>query len=191
MSGWSPRFGRMLRATLAAMSASSLVRSAALVAIVLTAAACGSDVDSDAPLGDQLDGGERADFIDGFVEGTNGTVARSEAECVSKAMFDADLTLEEIMSASSSSTGPGATVLAEALDRCIDPALDMEVPLEGDVRDLIAQGLVGSGLTTEQIDCLLDSYAAAGIDARDLFLAGLSPNPDVDAVSADAFVACG
>lgn len=176
--------------TLAAMT-SPFVRTAALVALLIATAACGSDVASDEPLGDQLDGGERSEFIDGFVEGTNGTVARSEAECVSNAMFDADLTLEEIMSASSSSTGPGAPVLAEALDRCIDPTLDMDVPLEGEVRELIGDGLQGSGLTAEQVDCFLDAYVAAGIDARDLFLAGLSPNPDVDAVGAEAFGACG
>jgi hypothetical protein len=154
---------------------------ALVVTVVIASTGCGS-LDEDQPLGDQLDADDRTEFVDGVMKGAAGLLARSEAECWSDALFESGATpaqLEEWSRNPLEATGLG---VENALSECVDPELEIDVPLEGDVQDDFVTGLTSSGMTDEQAQCVLDGLDGAGYDARDLMLAGLSTGPAGDEI---------
>lgn len=140
---------------------------------LLVLGAC-SGIDKDVALDDQLDDDDRGDFVDGVVEGAGGIIVRSEAQCWSDAVIDSGATPADLELFAADPMAPAAAQYTELLTECIDPDVDIDVPVDGDVRTAFIEGLAAGGLTDAQANCFLDGLVADGFDGRDLFMAGVS-----------------
>jgi len=142
---------------------------------LLVVSAC-SGVDKDVALDEQLDEDDRGDFVDGVVEGAGGIIVRSEAQCWSDAVIDSGATPADLELFAADPLAPAAAQYAELLIACVDPDVEVDVPVEGVVRTAFLDGLGQGGLSDDQATCFLDGLVANGFDGRDLFMAGVSPD---------------
>lgn len=147
-------------------------RFAVLLLPLLVLTAC-SGLDEDTALDEQLDSGDRSDFVDGVVEGAGGIIVRSEAQCWSDAVIATGATPADLDRFADDPLAPASARYTELLAECVDPGIDADVPIDGAVRTAFLDGLELGGLTTDQAECVLDGLEVAGFDGRDLFLAGV------------------
>jgi hypothetical protein len=159
-------------------------RLAGLLLAVLAVTAC-SGIDRDKALDEQLDSGDRSDFVDGLVEGAGGIIVRSEAQCWSDAVIATGATPADLERFGDDPLAPSSAEYAALLAECVDPGLDVgaDVPIEGEVRAGFLEGLELGGLTSVQAACVLDELADAGFDGRDLFLAGVLPEAQTELIA--------
>lgn len=147
---------------------------AAVIPILAVTGAC-SRLDSDVALDEQLDDGGRDDFVSGVVEGAGGVILVGEAQCWSDAVLATGATPADLDRFAADPLSADASQYTGLLIDCIDPAAEVDVAIEGDVRTSFLGGLTRAGLTDEQANCVLDGLIAEGVGGRDMFLAGLLP----------------
>lgn len=164
----------------------------AVVLLVAGAAGC-NGIEADEPLGQQIGADDRDEFVTGFMEGTGGTVSRGEAECMADTILGSDLTPRNLSDAQSDPDVADELLDDDALLSCIDPDLELSVPIEGELREQLATDFEAIGFDSAGADCVLDGVTAAGFDARDFLLSGLGvPGTDeFDGVMADLTATCG
>ncbi len=146
-----------------------------MIPILAFTGAC-SKLDEDVALDEQLDDGDRDDFVSGVVEGAGGVILVDEAQCWSDAVLASGATPADLDRFSNDPLSADAAQYTGLLVDCVDPTADVDVPIEGTVRTSFLAGFTGAGLTDEQAVCVLEGLIAEGVDGRDLFLAGLLPD---------------
>ena len=162
-----------------------------LVAGALALTACNS-FDEDQPLSEQTDDDDRVEAVESVVDGSGGVIATSEAECWVDAIIDSGATPAEVEAFGDDPLAIGNADIADALVGCIDPAIEMNIPFEGDVREQLVAGFTGGGVDRDAAECILDELASSGVDARALTIAGWNDDAaaDIDGFVADAIGAC-
>ncbi len=141
----------------------------------------------------QESSGVHRGLVEGIIEGSGGVLSRSEAECWASAIEKADLTLDQIAELSDDPLAlADMPVVSGALVTCIDPSVDLDLPMTDQFRDQVVLGMTSQGITKEQGNCILDVLIEDGYDARDLTVAGLTgAGPDgFDQAMANAIATC-
>jgi hypothetical protein len=159
-------------------------RSVVLLIPLLILGAC-SGVDGDVALEEQLDSDGRSDFVEGIMQGAQGMILRDEAQCWSDAVVASGATPDDLDRWADDPLSAAGIDYSLLLADCIDPAADVQVPIEGLMRTSFLGGLTEGGLTSVQAECVLDGLDAAGFGGRDLFLSGVLP--EAQTALGDAF----
>jgi hypothetical protein len=139
-------------------------------ALVLTA--CGGGLDEDEALADQLDGDDRSEAIEGVVEGAGGVLTESEATCWVDEILASGATPADLNEFGENPLGLVSADMVGMLTGCIDPSIEVDAPLAGDVRDQLTDGFVAGGVTPASAECIIEGLEAQGFDARDITVAG-------------------
>ena len=169
-----------------------MARAAAYLCVAATLVSCGNGLDEDTPIGEQLaDEDDREEFVEGVIAGSGGTIAQSEAECIRDLLFATDITPGDLADAESNPDAPITSSVGEMLEQCVDPSLDVRVPIAGATRAQLAARLVASGWSFDEATCYLDDVAALGLDGRDITLSGVgAASPEVEQALLDAVADC-